>query len=250
MCHEDHDGKRIWFNYELTLIPKISHTPITDPGPSAKDRWKRRTFEGPQHDPTQLARKAGVPYFRQGKRDRPLMPDNFMPVGPHAGKMLRAVPPDYLLWTYQQPWIRNWHHYLPVLDYIERFILPDAETAAAIDVPTTNVIFMDPVQQHPTSIRCFKNGSSHLHTLPGYLDLLHAFALGALGLRPDWFQNKQVPHYDLTIGKHQQALQCGAEEINRRQFGEHLQQWRTFRDNRPRPADDPSTHTRIKHQFP
>ena len=118
-----------------------------------------------------------------------------------------------------------------------------------IPVPTGPLIYVDPIQQWPTAIKCLQAGSSHLHTLPGYLDYLETFALGALWLQPNWLQNKETPHFDLTIAKHQQAIRLGAVEISRRQMGEHLRIWREFRDCQPRPADDPSTHKRLPHRL-
>lgn len=38
-----------------------------------------------------------------------------MPWGKHRGKRLEDVPPDYLLWLYEQTWIKDWvglHAYL------------------------------------------------------------------------------------------------------------------------------------------
>ena len=231
----------------------ISQRPITDPGPSDKDRWKWKTFNGPQVDPTRQAKKHGTPYHARRSMTadggRILRPDDFMPIGPHAGKHLRAVPPDYLLWVNQQPWSRDWHLWQPVAQFIESYITCDRETSDAIPVPTGPLIYVDPVQQWPTNIACFKAGSSHLHTLPGYLDYLETFALGALWLQPNWLQNKETPHFDLTIAKHQQAIRLGAVEISRRQMGEHLRIWREFRDCQPRPADDPSTHKRLPHRL-
>lgn len=218
------------------------------------DRRRHRLFNGPQRDPTALPRQRGTPYHARrsvtATGTRVLMPDDFMPVGPHAGKHLRAVPPDYLLWVNQQLWASDWHPWQPVADYIDRFITSDAETSQTIPVTTGPILFVDPVHVWPTSIKCFAKGSSHLHTLPGYLDYLHTFALGALNLRPDWFQNKETPHYDLTLTKHQQAIRLGAVEIPRQQMAEHLILWRDFRDTRPKPLPDPSTHTPAPNQIP
>ena len=38
-----------------------------------------------------------------------------MPWGEHKGTPMEAVPPDYLLWLFKQPWIKDWpdiHDYL------------------------------------------------------------------------------------------------------------------------------------------
>ena len=41
------------------------------------------------------------------------------------------------------------------------------------------------------------------------LEALHAFAK-SIGLRREWYQGKQFPHYDLTKNKRAQAIQAGA----------------------------------------
>ena len=38
MCHEDHDGKRIWWNYELTMILRARLREANDPSSAAKSR--------------------------------------------------------------------------------------------------------------------------------------------------------------------------------------------------------------------
>jgi hypothetical protein len=204
----------------------------------ADDRRRQRFWNTAPPDPTRLAKKSGTPYFRHGDRSRPLTPHSFMPVGPHASKQLHAVPPDYLLWVHQQPWSRTWAHWQPVTSYIERYLLTDPDTSDTIAVPTGQLIFVDPIQQWPTPLKCFAAGSSHLHTLPGHLDLLETFAIGALGLEARWLQHKECPHFDLTIRKHDQAIHAGAVEIDRKQMAAHQQLWRDFRDARPAPAAD------------
>lgn len=39
---------------------------------------------------------------------------------------------------------------------------------------------------------------------------LHSFA-AVLGLKREWFQNKRIPHYDLTPNKRRLAVKLGAE---------------------------------------
>lgn len=55
------------------------------------------------------------------------------------------------------------------------------------------------------------------HLIADTLEELHDFA-GQLGLRRAWFQNKILPHYDLTRNKRAQAVRLGAEEISRKQM--------------------------------
>lgn len=59
----------------------------------------------------------------------------------------------------------------------------------------------------PTSIRCFRAGSSHLTA--DTLGELHEMAAW-VGLRREWFQGGRVPHYDLTESRRAKALAAGA----------------------------------------
>lgn len=181
-----------------------------------------RFWRTPPPDPTQLPAAAEVPYFRPGHQ-RVLMPDDFMPVGEHARKHLRAVPPAYLHWVNSQPWAQHWHPWQPVADYLTRFPLP-------ADLPATPaVIFVSPLDPcTPTRLWPWPSISS-LHTLPGYEDLLHAFALGALGLQRRWFHRHHgaLPHYELHEVGQDRALGHGAELADRAQVTEHLRLWRS-----------------------
>lgn len=207
-------------------------------GPLFDDKFKRnwRLFNGPQKDPTAEHSRRGVPYFKKG-RDRVLMPDDFMPVGAHSRKHLRAVPVEYLLWVDRQSWAGQWVGWEPVRDYISRYITPDPETSGAAAVPPDNIIFVDCLRKHETQIPCFKAGSAHLHTLPGQEDLLHAFAVGGLHLSRDWYQPGRLPHYDVTVGKHAVALRLGAVLIDDHQLIAHKDTWVAY--FRSKPQHDP-----------
>ena len=205
--------------------------------PTNRQLWKEQWERSPEKDPTAHAKRHGYAYKARRNKTGTLMPDDFMPIGDHAGKHLRAVPIDYLLWVDAQPWAEHWDGWLPVRDYISRFLTPDPETPPTEDVLSTPVIFVDHLRQHPpTTIRCFQAGSSHLHTLPGHEDRLHAFAIGALRLRQAWFQRgsgRTLPHYDLTVGKHALALKQGAQLIDDAQLLFHIRTWRTFQKSKP-----------------
>jgi hypothetical protein len=54
------------------------------------------------------------------------------------------------------------------------------------------------------------------HLVADSLEELHSFAT-RLGLKREWFQDKRLPHYDLTKGKRALAVRLGAVEIK---FGE------------------------------
>jgi len=64
--------------------------------------------------------------------------------------------------------------------------------------------------------RCFKDGSCHL-TVNGelfeHLEALHAVAK-RIGLSREWFQDKRIPHYDLTANMRIEALKAGAVEVD------------------------------------
>jgi len=49
------------------------------------------------------------------------------------------------------------------------------------------------------------------------LEELHAFAAG-LGLRREWFQEKSIPHYDLTGDVYELALERGATLVSSREI--------------------------------
>lgn len=174
----------------------------------------------PPPDPTKLPAAAEVPYFRPGHQ-RVLMPDDFMPVGEHARKHLRAVPPAYLHWVNAQPWAQHWHHWQPVADYLTRFPLP-------VDLPATPaVIFVSPLAPCTPTQKWPWPSISSLHTLPGYEDLLHAFALGALGLERRWYQRPhyELPHYELHELGQDRALGHGAELADRSLVTDHVRLW-------------------------
>lgn len=204
--------------------------------PTPEQRRKEAFWRTPPKDPTRAPRRAGVPYHARrsvGAREMPiLMPSDFMPIGAHAGKHLHAVPADYLLWVNSKPWARRWRAWQPVADYLSRFPLPQAPSEAlAQDGP---LFYVDAARKHPTQIRIFQAGSSHLHCLPGWEDYLHAFALGALGLQREWYQNSALPHYDLTLTKHALALENGAQLISDPQLIEHKRQWIQFFQTLPK----------------
>lgn len=46
---------------------------------------------------------------------------------------------------------------------------------------------------------------------------LHEFA-ERLGLKREWFQDKRMPHYDLTASKRRLAVKLGAKEVSAREL--------------------------------
>lgn len=67
----------------------------------------------------------------------------------------------------------------------------------------------------------------HLFT-DGPVEQLHAFA-ARIGLRREWFQDEDPPHYDLTPPRRERALLLGAIPVARRQA---VLIWRALREAR------------------
>ena len=63
------------------------------------------------------------------------------------------------------------------------------------------------------------------HMLADTLDELHAMA-ALVGLKKEWFQNHDTPHYDLCQTKRRLAISFGAVEIDRRQVVKLIHEWR------------------------
>jgi hypothetical protein len=55
------------------------------------------------------------------------------------------------------------------------------------------------------------------HLIADTLDELHSFA-AKIGLKHSWFQNHDVPHYDLTESKRVLAIKGGAIALETKEF--------------------------------
>jgi len=180
---------------------------------SNEQRDRERFWRTPPPDPTRAFKKSGTPYYRPGK-NRVLMPNDFMPIGPHAGKHMRAVPTDYLHWVNTQPWSKDWPHWQPIADYLDRF--PSEETSNSLQV-----IFITPL----------RGLFAELHTLPGHDDKLHTFVLGTgVTDRSQFWDNPkytEYPHYRLAERRCQLALDHGAELSDATTRLSHIRQWRS-----------------------
>jgi hypothetical protein len=62
------------------------------------------------------------------------------------------------------------------------------------------------------------------------LEELHAFA-HELGLRREWFQQKSIPHYDLTGAAYDRAVELGAELVSTRELARRAVKTRNLRQN-------------------
>lgn len=170
---------------------------VIDFSPEDRRRWK--LFNGKQPDPTTAFKTAGVPYFRRGK-NRVLGPDDFMPVGPHAGKQLRAVPVDYLHWVNSQPWASTWAPWAAVSDYLSRHVVDASDAMPSFsDMPP--LIW----------IQCMTLTTPD----PRYIDHLHTFASAVLNFHPiqDYARpSKHAPagYYPLTPKGIDHAARNGA----------------------------------------
>lgn len=183
---------------------------------SRSERRKRRLFESAQVNPAQQAVKAGRAHFNRVLHGV-LMPDSMMPIGPHGMKTLRQVPADYLAWVQAQPWARDWHPWHPVADYLLRFPLSETENSEprTANLWPSHIAFVSPMQactptqewHHPEHALLTCHPDRLLHE-----DKFHTFALGALGLRPVWFDEK-LKAYRLTEQKRWQAIQAGAAAV-------------------------------------
>lgn len=63
------------------------------------------------------------------------------------------------------------------------------------------------------------------HLVADSVDELHLFA-EKIGLKRSWFQNKSIPHYDLTAGMRTKAIIAGAIVIGREKFVEIINKYR------------------------
>lgn len=77
-------------------------------------------------------------------------------------------------------------------------------------------VYVDEIRKWPHAKHPFLNGSCHLTA--DTLDELHAFAVGKLKMKREWFQDHPIAaHYDLTPGRRADALKHGAIFVPARQ---------------------------------
>ena len=67
------------------------------------------------------------------------------------------------------------------------------------------------------------------HLIADSVDELIQFAV-SMGLRPEWYQPKSSPHFDLTADAREVAVRMGAIELDNRAFVGKLRQLRKERE--------------------
>jgi hypothetical protein len=66
------------------------------------------------------------------------------------------------------------------------------------------------------------------HLIADTIEELMEFAVG-MGLRPEWFQAKSTPHFDLTADGRKAAVEHGAIELDQRQLVAKIRELRRLR---------------------
>lgn len=76
-------------------------------------------------------------------------------------------------------------------------------------------IFIDPLCNNGWVLRGHTTPNCHMFTI-GDIEYLHNFAK-IIGMKRSWFQNKTIPHYDLTDSRRLVAVSNGAQQVDRRE---------------------------------
>lgn len=72
------------------------------------------------------------------------------------------------------------------------------------------------------------------HMVADTLEELHAMA-AAIGMRPQWFQPRSHPHYDVCQARRAVAVRLGAVQVNRRQLVQVMRRYRETYGERAKP---------------
>ena len=63
------------------------------------------------------------------------------------------------------------------------------------------------------------------HMLADTIEELHAMA-DKLGLKRQWFQSGNIPHYDLSLSKRREAIKHGVQILDGKQIIQLIKKWR------------------------
>lgn len=63
------------------------------------------------------------------------------------------------------------------------------------------------------------------HMIADTPEELHAMA-AAIGMKRSWFQPRSFPHYDVCVGRREDAMQRGAISVTRRELALHMRRLR------------------------
>lgn len=74
-------------------------------------------------------------------------------------------------------------------------------------------VYVDALIDYGINREVWKWGAS-CHLFADTIEELHVFA-AQIGMRRRWFQDKDLPHYDLTTRRRRAAVALGAVELNR-----------------------------------
>lgn len=96
-------------------------------------------------------------------------------------------------------------------------------------------VYVDPLLDHGWILRGHQVRSCHLFSDELDLQELHELAR-RIGCRPEWFQDKALPHYDLTLVRRQEAIGAGAVPVTRREAVEIWKRRRARVDELVRPV--------------
>ncbi len=77
------------------------------------------------------------------------------------------------------------------------------------------MIYVDPLIKWSCGIGRGITRGKTCHLFSDDVDALHEFA-ASIGLKREWFQDEDLPHYDLFPSKRDLAVRKGAVEVDRR----------------------------------
>lgn len=90
-------------------------------------------------------------------------------------------------------------------------------------------VYVDRIQTAvKVSTEAARYGKEWCHMIADAIEELHEMAL-AIGLKREYFQDKLLPHYDLTPSRRKLAIEKGAIELDNKDFVSRVQEARKKR---------------------